>query len=207
MADISLEKIKELRNRTGVGIHSVKEALQASDGDVNKAIIYLREKGMAKAAKRAGNATNNGVIGHYIHGNTIGVLVELLSETDFASKSDEFAQLAKELAMHIAAKSPEYINISDVPADVLETEKQVYRKDLEGKPEQIQEKILEGKLQSFYEETVLMEQSYVRDEEKKIKDLLNEKVAALGEKIVVKGFTRMQLGVEPIYGSTVDSAE
>jgi elongation factor Ts len=207
MAEITMEKIKELRQRTGVGIHSVKEALTSSGGDIDKAIVYLREKGIAKAAKRAGNATNNGTIGYYMHGNTIGVMVELLSETDFASKSDTFKELAREIAMHIAAKSPEYINTTDVPAEIIETEKQVYKKDLAGKPENIQEKILEGKLQAFYTENVLLEQTYVRDEDKKVKDLLNEKIAALGEKVVIKGFVRFQLGLEPISAKTSSDLE
>lgn len=200
MADtnISLEDIKKLRQRTGVGIHQVKEALQASDGDLEKAVIYLREKGMAKAAKRAANATNQGKIIDYIHAGSIGVMVELQSETDFASSSDKFAELGKEIAMHIAAQSPGYVDRAGVPADVLETEKQIYSKDIEGKPENIQEKILEGKLNKYYSDVVLMEQAYVRDEDKTISDLLNEYIAALGEKIMIAGFTRMQLGQEPV---------
>jgi elongation factor Ts len=198
MADISLDAIKELRAKSGVGIHKVKEALKETDGDMEEAMIYLREKGMAKAAKRSGNATNNGMIGHYIHGNGIGILVEIQSETDFASGSEKFQEFAKELAMHVAAKSPEYIDIDSIPEKVIETEKKVYAKDLEGKPENIQEKILEGKLAKFYEDVVLMEQDYVRDEDKKIKDLLNELIAALGERIVIKKFVRMELGGDHI---------
>jgi elongation factor Ts len=195
---VTLAEIKELRARTGVGINHVKEALEHSGGDLEKAIVYLREKGIAKAAKRAGNATNNGLIGHYMHGKTIGVMVELQSETDFASGSEKFQELARELAMHIAAQSPDYISKEEVPADVLETEKKVYAKDVEGKPEQIAEKILEGKLSKFYEEVVLLEQPYVRDDSKKIKDLLNEYIAALGESIKIKRFVKMQLGLDPI---------
>ncbi len=202
---ISLEQIKELRARTGVGIHHVKDALTQSNGDMDKAIIYLREKGIAKAAKRAGNATNNGMIGHYIHGKTIGVMVELQSETDFASGSDKFQQLAKELAMHIAAQSPDYIDIESVPASVIETEKQVFAKDVAGKPANIAEKILEGKLSKFYEDAVLLEQPYVRDDTKKVKDLLNEYVAALGESIRIKRFIKMQLGLEPIHAVAVEN--
>lgn len=201
MANVTLADIKSLRERTGVGINHVKEALEHSNGDVEKAILYLREKGIAKAAKRAGNATNNGLIGHYIHGKTMGVMVELQSETDFATNSEKFKELARELAMHIAAKTPEYISIENVPAEVIEVEKKVYTKDVEGKPEAIAEKILEGKLQNFYADKVLFEQDYVRDESKKIKDLLNEYIATLGERIIVSRFIKMQVGLEPISAS------
>lgn len=198
MADISLEAIKSLRAKTGVGIHQVKEALQASDGDEKKAILYLREKGIAKAAKRSANATNQGVISHYIHGTTIGVMVELQSETDFAASSDKFQTLGKEIAMHIAAKAPSYVDVESIPEDVLEDEKQIYAKDLAGKPENIQEKILEGKLGAFYSENVLLKQAYVRDEDKTIEDLISDTVAALGESIKVASFVYMQRGGELI---------
>lgn len=198
MAKITLEDIKSLRARTGVGINHVKEALEASNGDVEKAIIYLREKGIAKAAKRAGKSTAFGMVGSYIHGKNIGVMVELESETDFATNSEKFQALAKEISLHIAAKSPEYIDIASVPEEIVATEKKVYAKDVAGKPANIAEKILEGKLAAFYAETVLLEQQYVRDETKKIKDLVNETVAALGEKLVIRRFVRYELGTEPI---------
>jgi elongation factor Ts len=198
MGKITLEQIKSLRAKTGVGINYVKEALENSDGDEEKAIVYLREKGIAKASKRADNAMNNGIIGSYIHAGTIGVMVELQSETDFASGSDKFQNLAKEIAMHIAAKSPEYVDVESIPAEIIETEKKIYQKDLEGKPENIQEKILEGKLASFYKEVVLIKQAYVRDEDKTIEDLMNEAVAALGEKIRIRSFVRMQLGGDTV---------
>ncbi len=198
MAKITLEDIKSLRERTGVGIHQVKAALEKADGNIENAIIYLREQGIAKAAKRSANETNNGIIGQYTHGKSLSVLVDILSETDFASNSDKFQELAKELAMHIAAKSPEYIDVESVPLEVIEAEKRVYAKELEGKPEAIKEKILVGKMAKFFEDTVLMEQTYVRDEDKKIKDLLNEYIAALGESIRVNGFVRLNLGNAPI---------
>jgi len=201
MAEITLKEIKELRNRTGVGINHVKEALNASNGDVDKAILYLREKGIAKAAKRAGNATNHGFIGSYIHGKTIGVMVELESETDFASGSAKFQELAKELAMHIAAQSPIYVDRGSVPAEIIETEKKVFAKAVEGKPEAVAAKITEGKLNDFYAQNVLLDQVYVRDESKKIMDLMNDAVAALGEKIIIRKFVRMQLGLDPIVAS------
>ena len=201
MANVTLADIKALRERTGVGINHVKEALEHSGGDVEKAILYLREKGIAKAAKRAGNATNNGLIGHYIHGKTMGVMVELQSETDFATNSEKFKELARELAMHIAARTPEYISIENVPASLIEQEKQIYAKDVAGKPEAIAEKILQGKLQNLYSDKVLFEQDYVRDESKKIKDLVNEYIASLGERIIVARFVKMQVGLEPITAS------
>jgi len=194
MSKITVEAIKELRSRTGVGINHVKEALEEANGDIDKAVIYLRQKGIAKATKRSANATNYGVIGHYIHGNNIAVLVELLSETDFAGRSEEFKTLAKELALHIAAKSPEYINIESVPANILDTEKEVYSKELAGKAEGVANKILEGKLAKFYEENVLLEQLYIRDESKKIKDLLNDTIATLGENIKINRFVKINLG-------------
>lgn len=196
---ISLDAIKALRSKTGAGIHHVKEALEHSGGDVEKAVLYLREKGVAKAAKRSGNATNNGTIGVYLHGNTMGVMVELQCETDFAAKADKFRELAKEIAMHIAAQSPEYIEIADVPSDIIEREKSIYAKELEGKPEGVREKILEGKLGKFYEDMVLVEQAYIRDESKKIKDLINDYVAAIGESIRVAKFVKFTLGSEAVF--------
>ncbi len=191
---VSLDQIKDLRKRTGVGIQAVKEALEASNGDTEKAIIYLREKGIAKAAKRSGRVAENGFIAHYIHGDgKIGVLVEVNSETDFASRNERFREFGHDLAMHIAAAAPEYIRIEDIPEDVLNKEKDIYRKDLQGKPEEIQEKIIEGRLKKFYEEVVLLEQPFVKDDSKKISDLLNEIVAAIGEKIEIGRFVRFEM--------------
>lgn len=194
MADISLDQIKELRARTGVGISSVKEALVASGGDMEKAVAYLREKGIAKAAKRAGKSADNGFIAHYIHGEgSIGVLVELNSETDFASRNEKFREFGKDLAMHIAASNPQYIRVEDIPSEVLDEEKKVYQADIEDKPEQVQEKILEGKLSKFYEEVVLLKQPFVKDDSKKVEDLLNEMIAAIGEKIQIGRFARFEI--------------
>lgn len=191
---ITLEQIKELRKRTGVGIQYVKEALDSTNGDMEKAVLYLREKGIAKAAKRAGKSADNGFVAHYIHGDGhIGVLVELNSETDFAARNARFKELAHDIALHIAASSPEYISKNDIPADKLEVEKQVYKKDLEGKPEQVQEKILEGKLQKFYAEVVLLEQPFLKDDTKKVIDVINETVAAIGEKIEIGRFVRFEI--------------
>ncbi|MBD3280859.1 translation elongation factor Ts [Candidatus Dojkabacteria bacterium] len=194
MSKISMEQIKELRERTGVGISNVKEALEETDGDMEKAVEYLREKGIAKAAKRSGRSADNGFIASYIHGEgQIGVMVELNSETDFASRSDKFREFGKNVAMHIAASSPEYIKVEDIPEEVLDKEKAVYAVDLEGKPGNVQEKILEGKLGKFYQEVVLMKQLYVKDDSKTIEDILNELVAAIGEKIEIGRFARFQI--------------
>lgn len=190
---VTLEQIKELRKRTGVGIQQVKEALESSKGDTEKAILYLREKGIAKAARRAGRSADNGFIAHYIHGDGhVGVLLELNSETDFAARNARFRELAHDLALHVAAASPEHISIENISAEKLE-EKKVYKKDLAGKPEQVQEKILEGKLTKFYEEVVLLEQPFVKDDSKKVKDVLNEAIAAIGEKIEIGRFVRFEI--------------
>jgi len=191
---ISLDQIKELRKRTGAGINKVKEALEKSDGDVEKAIQYLREKGIAKAASRAGRSVSNGFIGHYIHSDgTIGVIVEINCETDFAARSDKLRELAHDTALHIAASDPQYISIENIPPEILEKEKRVYKKDLDRKPAQVQEKILEGRLKKFYESEVLLEQPYVRDDSKKFKDVLNDAIAAIGEKIEIGRFARIQI--------------
>ncbi|MBD3279928.1 translation elongation factor Ts [Candidatus Dojkabacteria bacterium] len=205
MSDISLKQIKELRKRTGVGIQNVKEALEESDGDIEKAVVYLRKKGIAKAAKRAGKAAENGFIAHYIHGGgQIGVLVELNSETDFAARNERFQELAHDIAMHIAANNPEYISIEDIPEEELDKEKKVYAKDLEGKPENVKEKILEGKLSKHYQEVVLLEQPFLKDDSKKVKDLLNEAVAAIGEKVEIGRYARFEISA-PANGCGLES--
>ncbi|MBD3363120.1 elongation factor Ts [Candidatus Dojkabacteria bacterium] len=194
MSDISLDQIKELRSRTGVGIKHVKEALEESDGDMDKAILYLRKKGIAKAAKRAGKTANQGHIASYIHGNgSMGVLVEVNTETDFAAKSDHIKEFAHDLALHVAANDPQYVRIEDVPEEVVEKEKEVFKKELKGKPEDVIEKIVEGKLKKFYEEVVLEEQTYLKDEDKKVKDMINEVVAAVGEKIMIGRIARIKI--------------
>lgn len=192
---ITLDMIKELRNKTGAGINNVKEALEASKGDVEKALIYLREKGLAKAVKRADKRASNGYIYAYIHGEgSLGVMVELNSETDFAARNVKFRELAKEIALQIAASQPEYISVENIPVDIMEREKDLAMKDLDPKkPQNIIDKIVEGKMQKFYEDFVLLEQRYFKDESKTIKDLINENIAALGEKIEVGRFCRMKL--------------
>ena len=194
---ISAAMVKELRERTGAGMMDCKKALAESGGDMEKAIDYLREKGLAKAAKKASRTASDGRIFHYVHNNfKVGALLELNSETDFVAKTDEFNALGHEIAMHITAANPLYLRPEDVPAEDLEREKEIYRQQLrdEGKPEDRIEKIVEGKIRKFYETTCLMEQAYIRDPDKKIADLVVEMIAKLGENIVVKRFARFMIG-------------
>lgn len=193
--NITLDQIKELRQRTGAGVTVVKEALEESNGDMQAAIEYLRKKGVAKAAKRADKHAENGFIAHYVHGEgAIAVLLELNSETDFTARNERFRSVAKDIAIHIAASNPEYISIEDIPAEILEKEKMVANEGVDAnKPAEIAEKIIEGRLQKFYEQCVLLEQVYVKDETKKIKDLMNETISAIGEKIEIGRFCRFEI--------------
>ncbi len=194
---MSMDKIRELRERTGAGVLDCKKALSEANGDIEKAIDILREKGIAKAAKKAGRATQEGLIFSYIHSNgRIGTLVELNCETDFVARTDEFKKLGKEIAMQIAASNPQYVSPDDIPQEVIEKEKEIYKKQAieEGKPEHVVEKIAEGKLRKFFEEVCLLEQPYIRDPDKKIKDLVTEHIAKLGENIVVRRFARFAIG-------------
>ena len=197
MAEISAGAVKELRERTGSGMMDCKKALAETNGDVEKAIDYLREKGLAKAAKKASRTASDGRIFHYVHNNfKVGALLELNSETDFVAKTDEFNALGHEIAMHITAANPLYLRPEEVPVEDLEREKEIYRQQLrdEGKPEDRIEKIVEGKVRKFYETTCLMEQAYIRDPDKKIADLVVDMIAKLGENIVVKRFARFMIG-------------
>ncbi|KJS29290.1 MAG: elongation factor Ts [Desulfatitalea sp. BRH_c12] len=199
MAEISATMVKALREKSGAGIMDCKEALAECDGDMEKAVDFLRKKGLATAAKRAGRATSEGTIQSYIHmGGKIGVMVEVNCETDFVAKTDAFIEFAKNVAMHIAATSPVGINPEDVPETVLAREKDIYRAQaLEtGKPEKMIDKIVDGKVNKFFKESCLMSQAYVRDPNKSISDYLNEVVAQTGEKVTIKRFARFQLGAE-----------
>ncbi len=199
MADISAAMVKALREKSGAGIMDCKEALAECDGDMEKAVDFLRKKGLATAAKRAGRATSEGTIQSYIHmGGKIGVMVEVNCETDFVAKTDDFVDFAKNLAMHIAAVNPVGITPDDVPPDVLEREKEIYRAQAieTGKPEKMIEKIVDGKLNKFFKESCLMNQAYVKDPDKTISDYLNEVIAKTGEKITIKRFARFQVGAE-----------
>jgi len=194
---VTTTQIKELRERTGAGIMDCKKALEKTKGNLEKAIDELRKKGLAKAKKRAGRIAKEGLVHAYIHaGGKIGVLVEVNCETDFVARTKAFQNFVKEIAMQIAATNPLVVNKEALSPEIIEREKEIYRQQAiaSGKPEKIIDRIVEGKLQKFFEEACLIEQPYIRDPSIKIKDLLNELVAKTGEKIVVKRFVRFQLG-------------
>jgi elongation factor Ts len=197
MAEISAAMVKQLREKTGAGMMDCKSALREVGGDVEKAIEFLRKKGLATAQKRAGRAMTEGTIQSYIHMNAkLGVLVEVNCETDFVAKNDDFLGFAKNIAMHIAASNPLGIAPEDIAQEVIEKEKEIYRAQaLEmGKPENVLDKIVEGKLKKFYQDNCLMNQPYVRDPDITIADLLNELIAKIGENISIKRFVRYQIG-------------
>lgn len=194
---VSAKDVKELRDRTGAGMLDCKKALEETGGDLEAAVDYLRSKGAAKAAKRAEKAANEGTVGHYIHhGGRIGVLVELNCETDFVANTDDFQDLARDLAMHIAASDPLAVGEDDLPAEVLERERQVYLEQVreEGKPEHIQEKIVEGKMRKFLEENTLLKQPFVKDPDVTVEELVTRTSAKTGEKIEVARFARFAVG-------------
>ena len=197
MAVISSELVKSLREKTGAGMMDCKRALQESNGNIEQAIDYLRKKGAAVAAKRADRVANQGVVEAYIHaGGRIGAMVELNCETDFVAKTPEFKQLAHDIAMQIAAMNPEYISKEDVDKETLEKELEIYKSQAmnEGKPAQVAEKIAQGRLEKFYQEMCLLEQSFIKDSGKTIKDLLTEATGRVGEKIGIRRFQRYHLG-------------
>ncbi len=189
--------VRELREKTNAGMMDCKKALQETNGDLEKAVDLLRKKGLATAMKRAGKEAREGAVQAYIHaGGKIGVLVEVNCETDFAARSEDFQVFVKDIAMHIAATSPLGIRREDVPQDVIDRERAIYEEQARasGKPDHIIEKIVDGKMRKFYEENVLMEQAFVKDPDKTIEDYLNELIAKTGERIVIRRFTRYQLG-------------
>lgn len=197
--NITSAMVKDLREKTGAGMMDCKEALTASDGDFEKAIDYLRKKGMSAATKRSSKAAKDGTIATYIHmGGKIGVMVELNCETDFVAKTDNFQTMAKDLAMQVAATNPIYVSPQEIPEDALEREKDIYRSQLlaEKKPEKIWEKIIEGKLNKFYEEVCLVNQKFIKDDSITIATLINNMIAKTGENIIIRRFARFQLGEE-----------
>jgi elongation factor Ts len=197
MAEVNAAMVKELREKSGAGIMDCKEALGKCDGDMEKAVDFLRKKGLATAQKRSGRATSEGVVGSYIHmGGKIGVLVEINCETDFVAKTDDFQEFVKNIAMHIAATNPVGITPEDVPESIIEKEKEIYRAQAldSGKPEKIVEKIATGKMEKFFKESCLMNQAYVRNPEVSISDYLTEMIGKTGEKISIKRFSRFQIG-------------
>jgi elongation factor Ts len=196
MTTISAELVKNLREKTGAGMMECKKALTASGGDFEKAVDLLRQKGLASAVKKAGRTASEGLIESYIHMGKLGTMIEVNCETDFVAKTDDFKELAKDIAMHIAAANPLYLTREDVPQEVLEREKEIYKAQVAGKPAQVVEKIIEGKLEKFFSDTCLVDQIFIKDpdQKKKIKDLVTEKIAKLGENIIIRRFARFQLG-------------
>lgn len=193
---ITAQMVKALREKTGVGMMDCKKALAECDGNEENAIKYLREKGLAKAAKKAGRATSEGLVGTYTHSNgKLVAMVELQCETDFVAKAEQFIQLSKDLAMQVAATNPVCVKPEDLPQDMLEKEKEIYKQQAiaEGKPENIAEKIVEGRVNKYYKEVCLLEQPFIKDDKKTIKDLLNDTIAVLGENMQIGRFARINL--------------
>lgn len=197
MAEITTALIKELREKTGSGMMDCKKALTETDGNIDKAIDWLREKGIASSAKKSGRAATEGVVDSYIHaGGRVGVLIEVNIETDFAAKNPEFQQFVRDCAMQVAAMNPTWVSSEEVPAAALEHEKEVCRSQAlnEGKPEKIVDKIVEGRIKKFYEENCLLDQSFVKDDSKTVSTMLKEMIAKIGENIVIRRFVRFELG-------------
>lgn len=195
--EVNANSVKELREKTGAGFMDCKKALAETAGDIEKAVDYLRKKGVAAAAKKASRAVSDGAVGAYVHpGGKIGVLLEINCETDFVARNAEFQSLLKDVAMQIAAANPRYVRREEIPPQELEREKAIYHQQAQdsGKPEAIVEKIVEGKMERFYSETCLLEQPFIKDPDRKVLDLINEAVARLGENIQVRRFARYQLG-------------
>ena len=197
--EITSAMVKELRVKTGAGMMDCKEALKAEDGDFEKAIDYLRKKGMSAATKRSSKAAKEGTVASYIHmGGKIGVMVEVNCETDFVAKTDEFQTMARDLAMHVAASNPRYVRPEEISEQDLEREKEIYRSQLleEKKPEKIWDKIIEGKLKKYFEEVCLMNQKFIKNTDITVSSLVNNMIAKTGENIVIRRFARFQLGEE-----------
>jgi elongation factor Ts len=194
--NITSGAVKELREQTGAGMMDCKKALTEAEGSIDRARDILRQKGLAMASKKTGREASEGLISSYIHMNKIGVLVEVNCETDFVAKTEEFKNFVKDIAMHIAAAHPVYVTREDIPQEVIEKEKNIYAAQITNKPANIIDKIVQGKLEKFYEDTCLLDQTFVKDPEqkKKIKDLVVESIAQLGENIILKRFVRFQLG-------------
>ena len=196
MSKISASLIKDLREKTGAGMLDCRNALQETDGDLDKAVDLLREKGLSKAAKKSSRIAAEGLVEAYIHGGRIGVLVEVNSETDFVAKTDEFKDFVKDIAMQIAASSPKYVSRDEVPEEIVNHEKEVLTQQAmnEGKPQNIAEKMVEGRIEKFYKEIVLLEQPFIKDPDKTIETLLKEKIAKIGENIKIRRFVRFEVG-------------
>lgn len=195
--EVTASLVKELRDKTGAGMMDCKKALAETDGDLQKAVDYLRHKGLAAAAKKAARVASDGAVGAYVHaGGKLGVLVEINCETDFVARTAEFQSLLKDIAMQVAAANPRFVRREDVSADEFEREKVIYRQQAleSGKPEKVVDMIVQGKMEKFYSDVCLMEQSFIKDPDKKVVDILNEAIARLGENIQVRRFARYHLG-------------
>ncbi len=194
MADISAKMVAELRSKTGASMMACKNALKDCDGDMDKAEVLIRQQDAKIAAKKSDRATEQGWIGHYVHGGRIGVLVEVACETDFVAKNDKFQAFIKDLAMHVCATSPLAITPDDLDPGIVNKEREIYLGQVQDKPENIREKIVEGKLEKFYAENCLLNQAFVKDNDKTVQEVLTETIGTLGENIVIKRFSRLQLG-------------
>ena len=193
---ITAALVKELREKTGAGMMDCKKALSETNGDMDKAVDFLREKGLASVAKKASRIASEGLVESYIHGGRIGVLVEVNSETDFVAKNEEFKAFVRDIAMQVAAVAPKYVSREEVPAEEVEHEKMVLTEQARGenKPEHIIEKMVEGRLEKFYEEICLLDQDFIKDPDKKIQDILNDLIAKIGENIKIRRFVRFEVG-------------
>jgi elongation factor Ts len=195
---ITADQVKKLRDATGAGMMECKAALTEANGDLEAATTLLRKRGLASAAKKAGRSTSEGLIGHYIHqGGKIGVLVEVNCESDFVARTDKFQELTKEIAMHIAAANPTYVRREEVPEDVIAREKDIYREQVKDKPAQVMDKIVEGKLNAYYQQFCLLEQASIRDPNMTITQLVQDAIRLLGENITITRFVRMKVGEQP----------
>ena len=197
MTAVNAAQVRDLRDKTGAGMMDCKRALAETGGDLEKAVVYLREKGLAAAAKRSARTASEGTVGSYIHaGGKIGVLIEINCETDFVARTPQFQTLVKDLAMQVAAANPRYAQRQDVPAEVIEAERSIYRAQTSGsgKPAAVIEKIVDGKLEKFYADTCLLEQPFIKEPQRTVSQLVTDAIAQLGENIVVRRFARFQLG-------------
>ncbi len=197
MSEVSATLVRELREKTGAGMLDCKKALSESSGDLEKAVVYLREKGLAAAQKKSTRAASQGLVGSYIHaGGKIGVLIEVNCETDFVARTPEFQELVKDLAMQVAAASPRFVRREEIPSETVEAERSIYRVQTEssGKPAQVIEKIVDGKIEKFFAESCLLEQAFIKDPNRNVGQLVTDAIARIGENIVVRRFARFQLG-------------
>lgn len=196
MANITAQMVKELREKSGAGMMDCKKALESTDGDLDKAMDFLREKGIASVAKKSSRIASEGLVDAYIHGGRIGVIIEVNSETDFVAKNDDFKAFVRDMAMQVAAVSPKYVTRDEVPQEMVEHEKSILREQAlnEGKPEKIVEKMVEGRLEKFFEEIVLLDQKFIKDSDLKVQDVLNNLIAKIGENIKIRRFTRYEVG-------------